>query len=243
MTVDNYVDKHWQVFSSLKYQSVYSGGREPKSWFEGHNLAEPPADLPDKRLDRNQLKIMCKDTSTPALLGYCCVMAWGGQGGGGNGSRNVKSAWQEKEVLNEVLQILRTNDLSRREAYDLFSGDNKIKGLGPAYWTKLLYFFSPKSDCYIMDQWTSKSINLLVGEQVIKMEGHAVAQTAKSGCYQAYCEEVDNIAKHMGLPGEQVEEMLMSGKGQVWRNHVKQHYDYHKATVTARYPHIPNECF
>lgn len=76
--------------------------------------------------------------------------------------------------LGSHLNLLRTGGLSRCEAYRLFLGTGAIPGIGPAFFTKLIYFFSPTPDFYILDQWTAKSVNLLTGNWVVKMSGDTV---------------------------------------------------------------------
>jgi hypothetical protein len=46
-----------------------------------------------------------------------------------------------------------------------------------------------------------------------------------SALYNTYCEEIDRIAKHLGLSGSQAEEKMMSHGGHkpgAWRSHVLQ---------------------
>ena len=97
------------------------------------------------------------------------------------------------------LMALRNGRLTRCQAYNLFSGTGAVKGLGPAFMTKLLYFFSPLPNNYIMDQWTAKSVNLLTGNWVVRMTpGGSVHNQNKCGNYQAYCDELDSMAKLIG---------------------------------------------
>lgn len=164
--------------------------------------------------------------------------------------------WAQRVQLADRLARLREGNLTRVEAYNLFLGEGDIHQLGPSYFTKLLFFFSPTPDFYIMDQWTGKSINLLTGIPVVRMTRRNDATplpSNKAGNYQAYCEEVDIIAKRLGVKGEQAEEMLMS-KGRPdpwpWRLHVRQYWEsdapmvrYRATELHERYPHIPVEDF
>jgi hypothetical protein len=139
--------------------------------------------------------------------------------------------------------------MTRCDAYNLFLGVGGVPGLGPSYWTKLLYFFSPNSNFYIMDKWTGQSVDLMTGNWVVRMAGKATSALNKCGNYQAYCEEVDEIAYILGVTGAQAEEMLMSKGGRrpwPWRAHVRANWPAHApagrystSTMHARYPHIP----
>ena len=115
-------------------------------------------------------------------------------------------------------------------------------GLGPSYFTKLLFFFSSDDNFWIMDQWTGKSINLLTGKKVVRFTGSSPSDQNKGGNYQAYCEEVDALATQLNTNGNEIEQRLMS-KGKPnpwpWRSHVVANYDYDKAAMLARYPNIP----
>jgi hypothetical protein len=176
-------------------------------------------------------------------------MAWGLQGAGPGGRRHVAAAWAAKALLIPKLNALRAGGLTRRHAYDLFTGVSRVPGIGPAYFTKLLYFFLPKPNCYIMDQHTGKSTNLLTGNWVVRMVGNAVSNLNKSGNYQAYCEELDSMGSLLGLTGEQVEEMMMSKGGHhpwPWRAYMRVNWPlhaparrYNPAALRVIYPHIP----
>jgi len=233
-----YIKEHWNKFSAIAHVAAGAIGISPQKWASSHKLKALPSNLPDTPLDRTQVRDICQDTSQSVLFGYLCVMAWGGQGRYGFGSRNAQSAWDEQDKLQSCLTTLRAGNLSRSEAYDLFCGSGKIEGLGPAYLTKLLYFFRPATNFYIMDQWTGKSVNLLTGHQVVRMNGNSAHQDNKGGNYQAYCEEIDEIARLLNLPEDDVEEMLMSGQGKAWRMYVKQEYDYNASKLSEIYPHI-----
>jgi hypothetical protein len=207
-----------------------------------------PISLPSSKLDRQQVKSICQNPAIPELFGYVCAMAWGMQGSGPGGRRHVANAWSNRHQLLPILTRLRSGGLTRCTAYSLFLNPG-ISGLGPAYFTKLLYFFSPHHDFYIMDQWTAKSVNLLTGNWVVRMTGDAVAKQNKSGNYQAYCEEVDFLANLLGVIGDQCEEMLMSKGCCVawpWRNHIRSQWAssmpfgrYSRRIFTNLYPYIP----
>ena len=233
-------------------------GHAPANWVANFRLVGVPAGagpLPVKPIDRATVRAICQNPANPVLFGYVCCMAWGGQGTLPGTGRYVTSSWGAKAVIGSHLMALRNGRLTRCQAYNLFSGTGAVKGLGPAFMTKLLYFFSPLPNNYIMDQWTAKSVNLLTGNWVVRMTpGGSVHNQNKCGNYQAYCDELDSMAKLIGgVTGEQVEEMLMSqGKPALWpwRAHVRANWarhapagNYSSASLCRVYKHIPTGCF
>lgn len=250
-----YIPAHWLTFAGIPHAPAGAVGYIPTQWAANHGLIVPAGDIPLPALNQNRAQVwnICQNPLNPVLFGYVCAMAWGGQGAGPGGPGHVAAAWGAGAVLAPKLALLRAGGLTRCQAYNLFTGANAVPGLGPAYFTKLLYFFMPNSNCYIMDQWTGKSVDLLTGHWVVRMNGNAVAQANKCGNYQAYCEEVDHMAALLGVNGEQVEEMLMSKGGRYpwpWRAYVRANWPahapighYNHIAMHAIYPHIPLCCF
>lgn len=166
-------------------------------------------------------------------------MAWGDQGKGPAGGKYLKLAWEQRDKIEKHLSLLRAEQMSRKDAYNLFCGAGNIDGLGPSYFTKLLYFFNRAPDCYIMDQWTGKSINLLTGEHLVRINDKSPTRDNKSGNYQAFCEEIDMLAELLKQDSDLIEQRLMSEEGEEWRMHVKTHYPYNSQRLAGIYPHIP----
>jgi hypothetical protein len=251
-----YHNPHWPVFNAIPHVPAGAVGYIPTHWVARHGLAGVPhgaTPLPAHQLDRSAVRAICRNPANPVLFGYVCVMAWGLQGAGPGGAGHVARAWAANALLVPKLNALRAGGLSRCDAYDLFTGANAVSGIGPAYFTKLLYFFMPDPNCYIMDQHTAKSVNILTGFPGIRMVGNAVSQLNKCGNYQAYCEEVDTMAGLTGVTGEQAEEMLMSKGGHhpwPWRAHMRANWPIHApvgpyspAAMNAAHPHIPIQRF
>jgi hypothetical protein len=113
-----------------------------------------------------------------------------------------------------------------------------MPGMRPAYFTKLIFFLMPMGmpRGYIMDQWTSSSVNLLFVEKIVKT---AVQRTyLKSGSvkisesvldkntefeYETYCQAVEFLAAELGdISPEEAEEMMFSqGRGRgLWRSYL-----------------------
>ena len=238
------VSTHWHKFSSIPHKTAGPIGVAPAKWVKDHGLVRVPSpnDLPTHQLNRTDVRAICRDMSKDVLFGYVCAMAWGSQGQGVGGRANLEDAWEYLSTSpnKKILDDLRNNQYSRAQAYSLLKG--KIPGVGPAYFTKLLFFFSPQPNLYIMDQWTAKSINLLTGKKIViidpilnKRTGKqtdAVSGRNKGANYEKYCEAIDEIAKHLKMASDDVEEMLMSKgtvlKGSIppepWRQYVLANY-------------------
>jgi hypothetical protein len=71
---------------------------------------------------------------------------------------------ENKLLIKRLSLMLREGKVSTEECYNALKN---IKGLGPAYFTKIMYFYSHsykvcwQEQTYIMDQFTAKSMNLL----------------------------------------------------------------------------------
>lgn len=241
-----YKQPHYNTFAGISFQQQGTLGKAPSQWVTDLDLQGVPdvAQLPQKPLDRAGVRAICRDLNKPVLFGYVCAMCWGWQEKGPRGAKGVTDPWREKDRIAKHLEILRAGNLTRSEAYNLFSKGGKVKGLGPSYFTKLLFFFSPADNFWIMDQWTGKSINLLTGEMVVRFAGSSPSDRNKGGNYQAYCEEVDALAKLLSTNGNEIEQRLMS-KGKPnpwpWRKHLLEHTEYNKTRMMRLYGHIPKK--
>ncbi len=235
-----YQQPHYDEFVATRFVEQAEVGEKPRAWVARLGLQSvlDAATLPNAQLNRTDVRLICRDSNHSVLFGYVCAMAWGLQR-----RANVKNAWGEHDKIADLLLQLRAGGLSRRQAYDLFCGAGEVKGLGPSYFTKLLYFFSPALDYYIMDQWTAKSINLLTGVHVVRVYDDSPTRENKGGNYQAFCEEVDHLAKLLRQTGDQIEQRLFAGDGArtSWRAYVEAHYPYDRGSLQRRYPHIPLE--
>lgn len=214
---------HWDAFKQIPHQTQGAIGTAPATWAAKCGFDDVPdsALLPEQRLTRQQVRDICLDPTRPVLFGFVCAMAWGEQQ-----KRNAKLSWKARLVLQKNLERLRGGGLTRAQAFDLFAGKNWILGLGPAYFSKLLYFFSPAPTDYIMDQWTARSVNMITGRKVALMAGDYVSGYSTGEHYQAFCEEIDAMAAALGCAGQDIEERLFSQGGRKpwpWRAYVKRH--------------------
>lgn len=228
--------------------------------YSPHSLAEEinfKADfsLPNKRMSRQAVfdEIEQRGNALEILL---IIMAWGGI----NRKHCAKlvAALQNNNAALEMFSCwvnnLKSGRLTRQQAYEGFKSLIKIHnipGIGPAYYTKLIFFLTQGkksvSRGYIMDQWTTKSVGLLLSEiiladnaysgSLIKISPHLTRATVDPSNepkrYELFCrftDEVGNKIKSREVAegtnqswGEIAEERMFSqghGKGE-WRNYVK----------------------
>jgi hypothetical protein len=225
-------ETHWGEFTSIPFEAQGSTGANPTKWVNSFEIDDVPSVelLPNKMIDRSRVRAMCIDPRMPVLLGYVCAMAWGGQGT--YKRKHAKDSWSARGRLEEHLNRLRDGKLARIDAYDMFCGSGRIPGLGPSFFTKLLYFFSSEPNFYIMDQWTAKSVILLTGERIVKMSGDLPSTENTGFDYERFCRQVDVIADELSCPGQVAEERMFSAGGvgrrkpREWRAYVKQHWKW-----------------
>ncbi|TXI66527.1 MAG: hypothetical protein E6Q46_04985 [Flavobacterium sp.] len=188
-------------------------------------------------LDSNFIKDLNNEEFAIAIL------SWGGMN-----REHGKSLFQNKEWL-ELFEKIRNNQIrTREEAYALFTAlrkNKKLKGMGPAYFTKLICFVNPSLKGYIMDQWTSKSINLLFENKIISLtnSGH-VADKNSSAIYEDFCFKIEFLADLLNLKPIDLEENLFSNGGfnkGKWRQFVVDNWDINGKQKTTKKVQIIND--
>ena len=188
-----------------------------------------------------------------ASIATVCVaaMSWGGM--------NLAN-WRRLRGLShrtwlDVAQCIRDGNLTRAEAYQrlrILKKNGDLKGMGPAFFTKLIYFLSPRDNperqpAYIMDQWAASSVNLLTGRNMVLMDvtPKAPRRTRKSSMaelalsftftvsdentaidYEVFCSAVDQLACRFGLGTDRADQALFGadviGPGS-WQRYVIHH--------------------
>ncbi len=224
-------------------------GRPPQPWFKAVDPSLSILDhgnLPPEQVNRKSLLAMQSNPLTPTEVICVSIFAWGGMRVSNGKLLFGKSMHPWLEVAEEV----RTGMLNRRDGYDAFNNlrkDNSLSGLGPAYFTKLLYFLPPRNkNGYIMDQWLGLSINLLTGSELVRLNesitfdwkpGTVIPNFNSLVCdhntadgFEKFCQVIEELSKLMGAPWtpELVELALISEGGQEsrrqpWRKYVTQH--------------------
>ena len=157
------------------------------------------------------------------------VLSWGGV----NRSHAAKALSPEyRQAIIDIVGSLRLNRIASKDAYGKFYNlrmHNQMPGLGPAYYTKLIFFAHPNHDGFIMDQWTARSINLLLGKPLVKTTKYSTSQLVhdknNSDVYAEFCDAIRKLTSLTGLRDPKItEEALFSGGGKKpleWRTYVK----------------------
>jgi len=210
----------------------WDAAKIPSRLAEHINLAELAGRLPKDSEPRADL--LQAAAASPADMEALAwrILAWGGMRvNNGKALANCTNDWLD------VCADIAAGRYDRAEAYDAFARlrrDKKAKGLGAAYFTKLIYFLMPRDGRpigYIMDQWVACSVNLLSAEPIVKIrpvsvEGdkdYVVTDRNNGTIYEHYCRAIEALAERCGLAPEALEMQLMSQGGRNparWRAHV-----------------------
>ena len=207
-------------------------GRQAQNWAQ-HVTGLLRPELPAARQDRFALREWLPGKSTnDRLLAIC---AWGGMKVG-----HGRNMWAAKDDLERDDDLTRTlgalPNLNRREAYTRFRtlrSANGLPGVGPAFFTKLIYFMG-QGDGYILDQWTGRSINLLFGPLVHLSPvagGWRVTDGNSAIHYERYCRCVERLAEMLTANDPSEVESALFAPGP-WR-------DYLQLQVVAHAPLVP----
>ena len=132
------------------------------------------------------------------------ILAWGGMQY--NHGRTALRCWDKWQPI--CLKLI-SGDYNHIDAYDAFfaaHNDGSISGIGPAYYTKLIFFLGDGNGL-IMDQWTSKSINLIQERNTIKLSNGYVSKFANSENYDAYIQAVSEISQRLDMTGAALENL------------------------------------
>lgn len=189
-----------------------------------------------RMLTRKEVAEVCRADVDP-IVGYVCAMAWGGQFGK-NTARALGVCLSRREEFSGCCLACRRGHLlgKRGDAYELFRA-LAISGLGPSFFTKVLYFFSPaEAHTHIMDQWTAKSMILLTQDRKLVLmskdgiRGSSPTSRNTPGNYETFCSAVDALSSarevvEAKVTRESIEERLFSvgANGQPrgpWRKYV-----------------------
>lgn len=224
-------------------------GKKPRLWYAGAPEQRPAADLEKfgYGVNRSQLIAMRTNRAIPTLDLCIAILAWGGM----HGSNRDHLFKRDVSHWLAAAERVRSGDLTRQQAFDAFASLNlagTLVGMGPAYYTKLIYFLMPgdtdRPGGYIMDQWLGCSVNLICGQEVVRMDSsiswvnnkrravqqvHSRVSPLNTGYhYERFCQAVEMVARRLGAgwTADLAELALMSTGGKKperWRAHVVRH--------------------
>lgn len=230
---------HLDQFRKISIPGENWSGDNPSKW---HELVfeNKPVHLPDERVGRKHVLALSANKVVPNTELFSAVMAWGGMNRG-----FARRVLKTPEVLFDIMNSLRGGELSRSDAYDTFAQarlERHLVGMGPSYFTKLIFFLDPKHDGYILDQWSGKSANLIFGTELVKINSSSqivkgrlqhnvmLANRNAGAHYEEFCRVVEHLASDLGVTPEDAELRMFSTGGRrgvpagAWRRYVQQHY-------------------
>lgn len=208
--------EHWATFQKHMDHPVIWPGKCPRGL--GASVQADDAllsGLPDVALTREDVKAFCCNERNSDEACFLVIMAWGGMR-----VSNARRAWHARDRWLGLIRAIRQGALSgRSDAFHaLLLAD--VPGMRIAYFTKLMYFLCSGPACYILDQWTARSTNLLClpGAPLVQLQQNYVKNDNPASVYLGFCDLVDRLADATGRTGEQIEQsMFAGGRGHPWR--------------------------
>tara|TARA_B110000259_G_scaffold91116_1_gene105776 strand:- start:163 stop:876 length:714 start_codon:yes stop_codon:yes gene_type:complete len=222
---------------SAKFVSQDFVGSSPLSWMMYIKKNLPNIELDKQKfssdtLNREKLYTMSSNSSLSNLDFSVNVLSWGGmRRTHGVSCLDNFSDWEP------LIEKLRSGSINRSEAYLNFSfirKSGKLKGMGPAFFTKLIFFGHPDHNGFIMDQWTARSINLLLDTQLVKMISQKNGSSSVSDfnnemVYEKFCISIEDLTLKINNINDPkiIEEIIFSngGRGEKkgdWRRYLLQ---------------------
>jgi hypothetical protein len=228
-------ERHFHELERTKVMESSWQGRVPLNWFNSVQESAKFGDtrqlaLADEKVSRVALFEMARSMNISTLTCCISIFAWGGMK-----IRHGVSLFVGDLSWLKLADEVRQGRLDRQASYQRFSqlrSEGGLSGMGPAYYTKLIFFLLPKCPHgYIMDQWTSASINLLFEQRIVKTKlakgrrglEETVADDNESADYEKFCNAVEEIADRLGVTPDHAEELMFSNGGRQkghWRQYV-----------------------
>lgn len=177
--------------------------------------------------DRYQLLEYCQNANNNDINVIVAILSWGGMR-----RDHGRRLFQNPNGLYTLVGNLRGGHYgSRQEAFEAFyemRRNGLLPGIGIGYYTKLICFLAPNLNGYIMDQWVSKSINLLINnrEFIHLTNNNWVNDNNTPEIYERFSQYVDELGQILNCSGFEAEKRIFSvGRGQgQWRNYLIQNY-------------------
>jgi hypothetical protein len=186
-----------------------------------------PRQPPEDRLNRSQLRTLCRDRQVDVLVAYAAVMAWGGRN---LYNYRLSLSNRSRRPLVGMLKGLRDSSQGRCEDFARAQkAATEIKGLGISFYTKLLFFLRKEPDAYILDQFTAKSARLLFDDCQVELNSSGFPDPKTTPeAYERFCDAAEALAASRIPPaawtGEQVEQAMFDVRDGAWRKHLRSIY-------------------
>lgn len=212
---------HLNAFKDFFHDLVLWKGKIPSKFAKtlGNVDSAIIETLPAKTSTRVEVEVYCADPANSVESCFLVIAAWGGMR-----KNHAQRAWAARDQWKPILLKMREGTLSgRRALYECFLSSS-IPGLGPAYFTKLMYFMSRGESCFIFDQWTGRSTNLLLRREkaLVNFSNNWLTRKNNADVYCTYCKTVEALASMIEVSCEVVEEKMFAGGGMHrWRAYVK----------------------
>lgn len=232
MISDRFENEHLAVLMECLEEGENRTATEfssPAKWAE--DIGQLIDGLSSEAESREALLAAFADSPLDIRLAVLRILAWGEMR-----KPNAKVFFRAPTDCYKLCCKISAGKYTRSESYEQFRklrSEGKLKGMGPAYFTKLIYFLMPKGNAerptgYILDQWVGSSVNLLLKESIVKMGSNFIVSDLNTGeIYEAYCGVIEELASRLNLDPDVMEVRLMSigqRKGQRrarWRSHVR----------------------
>lgn len=214
-------------------------GKAPSDWLQS---VDPSLKglyaLPSYGFTRTTLRALWANKAVSTEVCVLSTLAWGEMT-----SRNARKLLPTIANWLSLCDEVRQGKHTRKSAFSAFAKLKAAKmmpGMGPAYFTKIIFFADPKGDGYILDQWTARSTHLLTGQSkwpaiLVNAETRAKAKVKPESLrvrvvdrvtadhYEDYCAMVEHIGGTQNMHPHTVEEKLFSAGGHSphpWRHHL-----------------------
>jgi hypothetical protein len=212
-----------------------------KNYFQGQYLEFPVIHEIKNRFPRILSKSIQREdvlkifAEKKYYLGFITAMLWGGI----NATRPKEKNKQEtidlyillkedqkkiETIIEQVKKYIQKNELEK--CFNYLSKDGKIKGIGSAYFTKLMYFIGQSEEKVkikplILDKWTSNAyLSLLIDSlqkekiksyytgKINEKDKSVSLRIDKSGLYKSFVEDMNKWAILLNISASKLEEFI-----------------------------------
>ncbi len=212
----------------------------PHNWFSKFDTCWQVSNLPKDPLNRKGLLELINPHRSEGELDseiirklIICIFAWGGMRPAPDSGKLAIETINTYE--NICLKLMK--GMPPVSAYEEFYEKKEarlMRGNGPAYYTKLIFFLGDQTGL-IMDQWTARSTHLLLNEKIIKLDDNKYVSSDNSmRVYQRYLEVISELKNTLGINTLAETEELIFSCSHLSLKLKKELCKYHKACSAWR---------